>query len=83
MHANFAMIARRFDLGDDWLWGAREDCSVFKDQIYISKAAKLGENVDLFHRVALQVRPLERLHLHHGPFGCHPRVVEERLVALL
>ena len=51
--ANFTLIAHRYAAGDDWLWGEREDCAVFKDMIYLSKSARLGTGVDLFHRVAV------------------------------
>jgi len=49
--ANFALLARRYAGGEDWLWGQRDDCAVFKDLIYLGKSAQLGQGVDLFHRV--------------------------------
>jgi len=49
--ANFALLARRYALGEDWLWGERDDSAVFKDLMYINKAAQLGRQVDLYHRV--------------------------------
>lgn len=49
--ANFALLARRYVGDDDWLWGQRDDCAIFKDQVFLSKSAQLGERVDLFHRV--------------------------------
>jgi len=52
-HANFALLARRYEGGADWLWGERIDCAVFKDLMYLNKTAKLGRDVDLFHRVIL------------------------------
>jgi NDP-sugar pyrophosphorylase family protein len=51
MQANFALLMRRYASGDDWLWGERVDCALFKDLVYLSKTAKLGQGVDLFHRV--------------------------------
>lgn len=52
-HANFALIGRRYTFGEDQLWGQRDDCSVFKDFVYISKQAQLNRGVDLYHRVAV------------------------------
>lgn len=49
--ANFTLLARRYAVGDDWLWGERLDCAVFKDLIYLHKQAQLDRGVDLFHRV--------------------------------
>lgn len=49
--ANFALLARRYSGSDDWLWGARDDCSLFKDLVLLSKSASLGRQVDLYHRV--------------------------------
>ena len=49
--ANFTLLARRYAVGDDWLWGERVDCAVFKDLIYLNKLAHLDHGVDLFHRV--------------------------------
>ncbi len=43
--ANFALLAARYTLGETSLWGARDDCAVFKDLVFLSKG------VDLFHRV--------------------------------
>jgi len=51
--ANFILLAHRYAAGEDWLWGDRDDCAVFKDLIYLSKSARLGKDVDLFHRVAV------------------------------
>lgn len=51
--ANFGLLARRFALGPDALWGERNDSAIFKDLIYLHKSVKLGQGVDLFHRVAL------------------------------
>jgi mannose-1-phosphate guanylyltransferase len=49
--ANFALLARRFTFGPDWLWGERSDCAVFKDQVYIHTSASFGAGTDLYHRV--------------------------------
>jgi mannose-1-phosphate guanylyltransferase len=49
--ASFALLAARYTRGDFPLWGARADCAVFKDLIYLSKQASLAKGVDLFHRV--------------------------------
>ncbi len=49
--ANFALLARRYTGSDDWLWGQRDDCAIFKDLVMLSKSARLGSGVDLFHRV--------------------------------
>lgn len=49
--ANFALLARRFALGESALWGERDDCAVFKDLVYLHKSARLGGKVDLFHKV--------------------------------
>jgi mannose-1-phosphate guanylyltransferase len=49
--AQFSLLGRRYVTGDDWLWGVRDDCAVFKDQIYVYKTATLGQSADLFHRV--------------------------------
>ncbi|MBN2083193.1 NDP-sugar synthase [bacterium] len=53
LQANFALLARRYTGTDDWLWGERRDCAVFKDLVYLSKQLVLGKGVDLFHRVIL------------------------------
>jgi mannose-1-phosphate guanylyltransferase len=49
--ANFTLLARRYTGDDDWLWGKRDDCAIFKDQVFLCTSAQLGEKVDLFHRV--------------------------------
>jgi mannose-1-phosphate guanylyltransferase len=49
--ANFSLLARRYALGEDWLWGQRDDSAVFKDLVYINKSAQFGRHVDLYHRV--------------------------------
>jgi mannose-1-phosphate guanylyltransferase len=49
--AQFSLLGRRYVTGDDWLWGVRDDCAVFKDQIYVHKTAQLGESAELYHRV--------------------------------
>jgi mannose-1-phosphate guanylyltransferase len=63
--ANFALLARRYAGGEDWLWGPRDDCAVFKDLIYLSKSARLGAGVDLFHRVIV---------MRDGSIGEHCRL---------
>ncbi|MCH7471667.1 NDP-sugar synthase [bacterium] len=64
--ANFSLLARRYAQGEDALWGTRDDAAIFKDLVYIHKAATLGEGVDLFHRVivmaAAQIGDGCRLH---------------------
>jgi mannose-1-phosphate guanylyltransferase len=52
-HANFTLIGRRYTFGEDQLWGQRQDCSVFKDYVYLSRHARLEQGVDLYHRVAV------------------------------
>lgn len=49
--ASFALLAQRFALGETALWGARDDCAVFKDLVYIHKTARLGAGANLYHRV--------------------------------
>jgi len=49
--ANFALLARRFTLGDNALWAERDDAAIFKDLVYLHKSARLGAKVDLFHKV--------------------------------
>lgn len=49
--ANFALLARRYAGSDDWLWGQRDDCAIFKDLVLLSKSARLGKAVNLYHRV--------------------------------
>ena len=49
--ANFELLGRRYVHGEDWLWGERDDCAVFKDLVFLSKHVQLGRSVDLFHRV--------------------------------
>lgn len=49
--ANFALLAQRFALGPTPLWGDRHDCAVFKDLVYLHKQARLGKQLDLYHRV--------------------------------
>jgi mannose-1-phosphate guanylyltransferase len=51
--ANFALLAQRYTHGETALWGARDDCAVFKDLIYINQSARLGAGVDLYHRVVV------------------------------
>lgn len=48
--ANFALLAKRFALGETALWGERDDSAVFKDLVYLNKSARLGAKVDLFHK---------------------------------
>lgn len=48
--ANFALLAMRYTVGDNPLWGERDDCSIFKDLVYIHHSARLGRGVDLYHR---------------------------------
>jgi mannose-1-phosphate guanylyltransferase len=49
--ANFALLARRFATGESALWGERDDSALFKDMVYLSKSARLGARVDLYHKV--------------------------------
>jgi mannose-1-phosphate guanylyltransferase len=49
--ASFALLAQRYACGETALWGARDDCAVFKDLVYLNKSAVLGSGVDLYHRV--------------------------------
>lgn len=49
--ASFALLAQRYSVGETALWGERDDCAVFKDLVYINKTARLGQDVDLYHRV--------------------------------
>ncbi len=48
--ANFALLAMRYTLGENALWGERDDCAIFKDLVYVHKSVRLGKNVDLYHR---------------------------------
>jgi mannose-1-phosphate guanylyltransferase len=48
--ASFGLLARRYALGEDALWGERDDCAIFKDLVYLHKDITLGQRVDFYHR---------------------------------